>query len=165
MIQKTSVRSTPELLIKSRWKTVINISLVVLIASTAYFKLYFVTYPPLYQNFLTRQYPVKAVNWLKLNNLSGNMLNEYDWGGYLIWNLRDKYVFLDGRTDLFGDEIINQWMDIIQASDNMPRLLDKWKINLILITPDRPASKVLPLQGWKTVYRDEIAVIIARNPY
>jgi len=163
-MQKASERSTSDLFKQSRWKTIINLSFIVLIASTAFCKLYFVTHPPLYQNFLAKLYPVKAVNWLKLNNLQGNMLNEYDWGGYLIWNLRDKYVFVDGRTDLFGDEIINQWVDMIQASDNMPMLLDAWKINLILITPDHPASKILPLQGWRTVYRDEIAVIIARNP-
>src|SRR6476661_7036155 len=45
--------------------------------------------------------PVKAVEYIQSHHLSGNMLNEYDYGGYLIWALPEHPVFIDGRADLY----------------------------------------------------------------
>jgi hypothetical protein len=42
-------------------------------------------------------YPVKAVEYLKSHQFSGNMFSDYAWGGYLIWKYPEKKVFIDGR--------------------------------------------------------------------
>jgi hypothetical protein len=42
-------------------------------------------------------YPTAAVEFLKNNEISGNVLSEYGWGGYLIWKYPEKKVFIDGR--------------------------------------------------------------------
>lgn len=42
-------------------------------------------------------YPVKAADYLKTQHIKGNILSIYNWGGYLIWKLPDKKVFVDGR--------------------------------------------------------------------
>ena len=39
--------------------------------------------------------PVKAVRFINTHHLSGRMLNEYVYGGYLIWALPESPVFLD----------------------------------------------------------------------
>lgn len=42
-------------------------------------------------------YPSGAVAFLKENPPEGNIFATYDWGGYLIWKLPEKRVFIDGR--------------------------------------------------------------------
>jgi hypothetical protein len=42
-------------------------------------------------------YPEHAVGYLKNHLPSGNLFSSYDWGGYLIWKLPEKKVFIDGR--------------------------------------------------------------------
>jgi hypothetical protein len=90
------------------------------------------------------------------------MFNSYNWGGYLMWTLRDYPVFVDGRTDLYSDEIINQWLQVVNAKNGWQTVLDKWDINLILIEPTWPIVKVLPNAGWKIFYQDNTAVLFGR---
>lgn len=42
-------------------------------------------------------YPDQAVRYLKQNPPKGNIFSYYGWGGYLIWMLPEKKVFIDGR--------------------------------------------------------------------
>lgn len=42
-------------------------------------------------------YPLAAVEYLKENLPPGQIFSEYGWGGYLIWKLPSKKVFIDGR--------------------------------------------------------------------
>lgn len=42
-------------------------------------------------------YPKNAVEFLRKSNFEGQILNSYDWGGYLIWKYPEKKVFIDGR--------------------------------------------------------------------
>jgi len=42
-------------------------------------------------------YPSQAVEFLKNSILRGEIFSSYGWGGYLIWKLPEKKVFIDGR--------------------------------------------------------------------
>ncbi|HTP04711.1 MAG TPA: tetratricopeptide repeat protein, partial [Nitrospirota bacterium] len=46
--------------------------------------------------------PQDAVAFIRQARLQGNMYNYYDWGGYLIWALPEKKVFIDSRGFLYG---------------------------------------------------------------
>jgi len=50
-------------------------------------------------NFLGKGnfYPKGAVNYLSGKVPNGQIFSEYGWGGYLIWKLPQKKVFIDGR--------------------------------------------------------------------
>jgi hypothetical protein len=76
--------------------------------------------------------------------------------------LRDYPVFVDGRTDLFGDEIIGQWLDVIQARDGWEKVLDRWDIRLILLSKDRLVNRMLPENGWKLLYQDDHSLLFGR---
>ncbi len=44
--------------------------------------------------------PAGAVNFIAANHPPGPLLNDYNWGGYLIWKLHPSYpVYIDGRAD------------------------------------------------------------------
>jgi len=42
-------------------------------------------------------YPKQAVEFLAKNRSCGQLFSTYGWGGYLIWKLPEKKVFIDGR--------------------------------------------------------------------
>ncbi|QNI32877.1 hypothetical protein H7849_02450 [Alloacidobacterium dinghuense] len=109
--------------------------------------------------------PVKAVEFLHDQHISGNMLNEYIYGGYLIWAAPERPVFVDGRADLFEFAGVlkeyGEWATL-QSDPNV--LLDKYKIGFCLLTRGGPMARVLTLlKGWKSIYSDDNTVIFVRS--
>jgi hypothetical protein len=110
--------------------------------------------------------PVKAVEFIKAHHLSGPMLNDYGYGGYLIWAAPEYPVFVDGRGDVFEETGVladfGRWATLQIDPKN---LLDKYKINFCLLTPNSPMAFVLPLLAdWKAIYSDNNSVIFIRVP-
>ncbi|MDZ4158693.1 MAG: hypothetical protein U1B80_02790, partial [Anaerolineaceae bacterium] len=120
------------------WRRALNLAIVGVLGFVALGKLYAVTHPALLSSAVVGLYPAGAVNILKGENPTGNLLNEYDWGGYLVWNMREWQVFVDGRTDLYGDEIIGQWITAVQAEKGWQDVLEGWDIRYALLKPNRP---------------------------
>jgi hypothetical protein len=56
----------------------------------------------------TQDYPVEAVQFVKSAGYRGPLYNSFDWGGYLIWDLPDLPVAMDGRCNLHGDSRLGQ---------------------------------------------------------
>ncbi len=108
-------------------------------------------------------YPVGAIEWLRDNHPPGRLFNSYNWGGYLIWSLPEYPVFIDGRADLYGNDLIQQWHDVVNAKSNAFDSLDTWNVNIVLLEPDRPIIEALKQSGWKMAYEDEKAVILIRQ--
>jgi hypothetical protein len=107
--------------------------------------------------------PVKAVTFLKTHHISGRMLNDYVYGGYLIWAAPEYPVFVDGRSDVF------EWIGVLgdfgkwATLESDPReLLDKYGIDFCLISREAPMARVLPLIGWNSIYSDKLSVIFTR---
>jgi hypothetical protein len=114
---------------------------------------------------VSKHNPAKAVEFIRRAGLSGPMLNEYVYGGYLIWALPKHPVFVDGRTDIFDWTGVlseyGQWATL-QADPNA--LLSKYQISFCLLARESPMSRILPLlPDWKIVYSDEMAVVFARS--
>jgi hypothetical protein len=110
--------------------------------------------------------PVGAVEFIKTHSLSGPMLNDYVFGGYLIWSAPEHPVFIDGRTDIFEWTGVLQeygeWATLRRAPDY---LLDKYRISFCLLRRQSPITFVMPLMpNWKVVYSDDSSVIFQRTP-
>jgi hypothetical protein len=59
------------------------------------------------EKLLAEKMPVQAVEVVKDRHYTGALFNTYDWGGFLIWNLREP-VSIDGRAALYGDQAIDR---------------------------------------------------------
>lgn len=109
--------------------------------------------------------PVKAVEYIEAHHLSGPILNEWLYGGYLIWAAPDHPVFIDGRGDVFEWAGVlseyEQWAEL-QSAPNV--LLDKYKINFCLLARGSPMAVILQLlHNWTVVYSDSNSVILVRS--
>jgi len=108
--------------------------------------------------------PVKAVEFLKRSRLPGRMLNDYVYGGYLIWAVPERKVFIDGRGDVF------EWAGVFADYSNLIMLqepqsvLQKYHIDFCLLVRDQPVARVLALlPGWRRIYSDKTSVIFAKS--
>jgi len=111
---------------------------------------------------IARLMPVNAVEEIKNSKPPGRLFNSYNWGGYLLYELPEYPVFIDGRTDIYDDELVYEWLNIYQAKPGWQQLLDRWGVRLILIEPSSPLVNQLEQNGWRLAYRDQIAVLYQR---
>jgi hypothetical protein len=112
----------------------------------------------------TENLPVAAVDYLRENEPPGPLFNNYNWGGYIVWELPQYPVFVDGRTDLYGDELLREYLATVFANSGWGETLDKYDINLVFVESAAPLAEVLRQEtGWEEVYRDEMASILVRE--
>lgn len=140
-----------------------NLFLVAFIGLIAVLKLFVVSQPQFVNAYEHNTFPVDAVAWLNENPQPGNLFNSYAWGGYLTWAYPEKAVFVDGRTDLFGDEIIAEWLAVTTGAEGWQDVLAKWQVSLVLLEPDQPVVDLLAEEGWRELYRDDTAVLFQKD--
>ena len=116
--------------------------------------------PQLNQQQVARTEPVGAMAYLRTHPALGRMLNSYNWGGYLIWALPEYPVFVDGRTDLYDDDLLAQYLAAVRAEPTWRDVLERWQIGVVLLEPDAPLVTLLRQQGWQTAAADELSVIL-----
>ncbi len=107
-------------------------------------------------------YPLAAVEWVQTNRPSGRMFNSYNWGGYLLWRLPDYPVFIDGRADLYGSKLIQQWHNVVNANENAQAILAEWDVEWVFLEPGWPAATLLKNNDWHVLYEDDRAVVLGR---
>ena len=109
-------------------------------------------------------FPVRAVDWLSEHPQSGNVLNEFTWGGYILFRLwPEQRVFIDGQTDFYGPELAKDYWTMLNVQDNWEAELKKYKINWVFMPQDSPLAKMLKLNPqWHILYEDKTAVILRK---
>ncbi len=138
-----------------RWTQAVNAALLLALGAFGLLRWLSLTSP----SQVHQTYPRGAVTWLQGNRPPGQLFNEYNWGGYLIWNLPQYPVAVDGRADLHGQEGLDAWLETIAGR----RTLDP-QVNIVLIPPERPLAQALREDpGWRLAYQDETALIFLRN--
>jgi len=106
------------------------------------------------------QYPTAARAGLA--GTSGNLLNEYDWGGYLIWRVPERPVFIDGRLFLFLPDVLTDYEEMVFMRPGWRDQLDRHAITQVLLRPDRPLVAALRDLGWTVVSEDKTALLMQR---
>ena len=106
------------------------------------------------------QYPTAAR--AQLAGTSGNLLNEYDWGGYLIWRVPERPVFIDGRLFLFLPDVLTDYEEMVFMRPAWRDRLDRHAIAQVLLRPDRPLVAALRDLGWTVISEDKTALLMQR---
>lgn len=108
-------------------------------------------------------FPVRACDAILRNHLPPPLFNPLNWGGFLTWYLPDYPVAIDGRTDLYGDEItIRQYKvwDGELPPGKEPTLVHARTLLLGSRTGLAEALRETP--GYRLVYDDGMAAVFER---
>lgn len=113
-------------------------------------------------------YPVKAADWLTANPQVGTrMFNQYGWGGYLAYRFypdEHRKVFIFGEAALMGDDLLNQYEDVVTLQPDWKSVLDQYQVDYVVYNKNAALSNVLATQpDWTLVYEDNVAQIYVRK--
>ena len=110
-------------------------------------------------------FPAAAVSFLARQRPPGPILNNYNWGGYFIGKLYPEYrVFIDGRTDLYGDSFLDDFYATYHLTDGWQGPIQKWQIRTIILPPHAPLMTALRSHAsWRQIYADSQALILTRD--
>jgi len=113
------------------------------------------------------KWPLDAVKYIQQHpdQFQGNMFNQYIWGGYLLHALPEHRVFVDGRTDFYGESLIRQYDDTSALRTNWMQALDEYHVSWTLLPTEHRLNLALALlPNWQCVYTNEVATIFRKQP-
>jgi hypothetical protein len=128
-------------------------------------------------------YPAGAVTYIRKNNLQGRMMSLYGWGGYLIWQMPEQKVFIDGRmpswrraTSPPGESLYayKEYDEFFESEERMKKIRDRYNISYVLLPAPRNKSyiekwldtlfprrkqTVNPAYSLKEIYNDGVSTL------
>jgi hypothetical protein len=110
-----------------------------------------------------RLFPNAALVSLRDFRPQGNVFNDYLWGGYLEWHLRQIPVLIDSRVDIFEYAgVFKDYLDAVRLQNSLA-ILDKYKIRYVLFEQDAPLVYLLKqTHAWKIDYQDKTTILMER---
>jgi hypothetical protein len=110
-------------------------------------------------------FPVAAVDALQESPPAGNMFNEFNWGGYLLYRLwPQKGVFIDGQTDFYGEGLTREYLQVVNVEPGWDAVLDRYKVEWVIVAPTRAlAARLDASPDWTRRYEDETAGVWVRR--
>jgi len=92
------------------------------------------------------------------------MYNSYELGGPIIFSLYPEYkVFIDGRIDVYGEKIVNDYYNI-RYGENWIGLIEKYNIDFFIIDNKADIGRILLMnESYKLAYFDEYYAVYIKN--
>lgn len=114
---------------------------------------------------IQERYPSGAVEWVLAHDLRGNMYNPYRWGGYLIHRLYPRHhVFIDGRMDMYGEEIFRDYEALAKTSEGWEEIADKYRVKWGIAASDSMLGTAMrESANWAIVYDDDQAMVFVKR--
>lgn len=110
------------------------------------------------------RFPVNAVTAIRQSQLPGPIFNEFDWGGYIAWNLPSHPVSIDGRTNLYGCDRMNQSFATWSTEKGWENDPDILAANIIMAPKDRVLTISLKAGSeWRILFEDDLCVVFVRR--
>lgn len=117
---------------------------------------------------VSQTFPVKACDFIRANQLPGPLFNAYSWGGFLIWYLPEYPVAMDGRLNLYGDEISERYFKVTEGTERLETEPSFVGAHTILLEPNSGLLKALTTlpvlrAQFRVAYQDDVAVVLVRQ--
>ncbi len=106
--------------------------------------------------------PIKAVASVPADVRAQPVLNEYGFGGYLIWMKIPPYI--DGRADMYGDDFMHAYYRLIRPDPAaLEQALVTSRIGWTIFPAGHPVASIMDTKAdWRRHYADEHAVVHVR---
>ncbi len=117
---------------------------------------------------LSQSYPAQACDYIAKNHLPQPIFNVYSWGGFVTWYLPEYPVSIDSRVDLYGDEILDRYFQVISGKMRLDADPSFASARTLLLEPNSGMAKALTSlpalsSQFRMVYRDEVAAVFVRR--
>jgi hypothetical protein len=116
---------------------------------------------------LSNRFPVAAVRFVTAHPqaVHGEMFNDYGWGGYLMLTMPAHRVFVDGRNDFYGPDLIREFSSVNTVETNWETVLRKYGVGWTILPRAHPLNVLFTLRpDWTLAYTDDVTAIYTRRP-
>jgi hypothetical protein len=105
------------------------------------------------------------MTFIRENRLPHQLFSVYAWGGYELWRLYPEYrMFIDGRTHVYGPDVLRDFLEVTNVGPGWQAVLDKWQVQTILaLRPSALTETLLAQGGWRQVFVEREAVVFVRD--
>jgi hypothetical protein len=111
------------------------------------------------QTRLAEQMPIEAIDVIKRGNYAGPVFNTFNWGGILIWQLRQP-VSIDSRQSIYGDQRIDRSINTWGGGQDWHSDPALTAAGVILAPRDQALTTILSADSrYQPVYEDNLAVV------
>ena len=110
--------------------------------------------------FRGTSYPIEAVQWVRTHRelVGQRLLNDYAYGGFLLWWLPEEKIFIDGRMPAWqrGERRIFQDYVALTGTDHPDlTVLNKYSVDWAMVRKNTLLDRTLAREGgWIRVYED-----------
>jgi hypothetical protein len=111
-------------------------------------------------------YPSSGAAYARANLAGARLYNEYNWGGYLAYELYpDVPIFIDGRTDFYGSRLMTDYARIGRLEPGWEDLMSQYGINAVLLRKESRLAIRLRQDdsGWREVFTGEVESVLVRQ--
>jgi hypothetical protein len=108
--------------------------------------------------------PASAINFMNRHALSGNILADYAWAGFVIWHGGPHTkVFIDSRYDLaYPPSVIADFLALDRGEPGAAHTLASYPTDFVLTAPECTEANVMDTQpDWRLIYSDSDARLYA----
>ncbi|HEY8656148.1 MAG TPA: hypothetical protein VIN34_05390 [Candidatus Limnocylindria bacterium] len=92
------------------------------------------------------------------------LLNDYDWGGFLIWSAPRTPVFVDGRLTPYLPGVVADYTTILNVRPGWREVVARRGVRELLVRPDAPVAVRAAELGWPVRALGSTAVLITVGP-
>lgn len=107
-------------------------------------------------------YPVGSLEFIKQNNITGNLATLFDWGSYAFWKLYPQCkILIDGRyEEVYPDYIYNEAVQFSEHLNDPLRPIRNYHTDILVLSKQKyTISDISIFAGWKPVYEDMVSVL------
>ncbi|MBV9266809.1 MAG: hypothetical protein JO061_11635 [Acidobacteriaceae bacterium] len=110
--------------------------------------------------FDAKRFPISALPVIRQQH-ANRIFSTDQWSAFLIYHLYpEAKVFIDDRSDFYGDEMIDRTLHILNARWDWETDLKRFSADMVILPPDAPLATALKASGgWETVM-DNHSVIV-----
>ncbi len=111
-------------------------------------------------------FPVAMVARLRAARIvpRGPVFSRDLWGGYLILEWPESRVFVDGRSDMYGDAFMREYAEIYEARTDWRRQIERRGVTWALLPRDAPLVLALDADpAWERWGSDDVAIVFRRR--
>jgi hypothetical protein len=109
-------------------------------------------------------YPVGAVNYLREQNFSGNLMVPFRQGAYCSWKLFPAVkVSLDSRyEEIYPNSVVESVFRFYEATPGWQAVLDAYPTDVVLVPRESAVAEKIMKTEWRGVYQDREFELFAR---
>ncbi len=129
-----------------------------------YFLIIILSLPPLIAKKEIRitetKYPRFAIEFIKINNIKGNLFINFDWGSYAAYKLYpNNKIVMDGRyEEVYYPELLNDLKNFHLVKNDWYKIIREYKTDVMIIEKEYPVyEKMKNHADWELVFENNLS--------